>query len=470
MIGPRVVAPLNRRGDRSTAALPPPRGRLSWRRRDVRDSASSERPLSLIRILAALGCLLAAACGERPATTGAAPITLVFKHAKILGPSDPVPGLLRAFEAAHPGVRVRAESLTWSSDEQHQFYVVNLEGGNPGFDVMMLDVIWVPEFARAGWLLDLTPFLGPDPLEPYFPAAVEPSRQDGGIWALPWFMNVGLLYYRKDLLARHGLVPPASYAELVAQVKQIRAAEPGARLDGLLWQGKQYEGMVVNVLEAMWANGTSLLGPAGEVFPDPERAAEALGFLRGLIADGVSPPWTTAADEELTRRAFQDGRAVFLRNWPYAMDLFAQPDSRVRGNVGLAPLPRLAARGPIGAGSSGGAHLGVHRGTRHPAEAAALVRFLTGREAERAMALGAALSPSWPALYEDPALVREHPDFPAILSLSMRARPRPVTPAYLMMSTMLQPQFSAALVGVKSPRQAVADGQRELGHLLESLR
>ena len=83
----------------------------------------------------------------------------MFKHAKILGPSDPVPRLLREFEALHPGVRVRSESLTWNSDEQHQFYVVNLEGGNAGLDVLMLDVIWVPEFAQAGWLLDLTPFL-----------------------------------------------------------------------------------------------------------------------------------------------------------------------------------------------------------------------------------------------------------------------------------------------------------------------
>ena len=83
--------------------------------------------------------LLAGGCGERP--VAGAPVTLVFKHAKILGPADPVPGLLRRFEAEHPGVRVQSEALTWSSDEQHQFYVINLEGGSPPFDVMMLDVM-----------------------------------------------------------------------------------------------------------------------------------------------------------------------------------------------------------------------------------------------------------------------------------------------------------------------------------------
>jgi len=101
------------------------------------------------RIALLVVCVLAiAACGDRAVRDEA--VTLVFKHAKILGPSDPLPRLLREFEARHPGVRVRSESITWNSDEQHQFYAVNLEGGNPGFDVLMLDVVWVPEFGRAG--------------------------------------------------------------------------------------------------------------------------------------------------------------------------------------------------------------------------------------------------------------------------------------------------------------------------------
>ncbi|MGH7367135.1 MAG: extracellular solute-binding protein, partial [Candidatus Rokuibacteriota bacterium] len=252
-----------------------------------------------------LAALFAGGCGER-ADPGA-PVTLVFKHAKILGPADPVPGLLRRFEADHPGVRVQSEALTWSSDEQHQFYVINLEGGSPPFDVMMLDVIWVPEFARAGWILDLTPFVPAASLTAHFPSAIEPAVQDGKLWALPWFMNVGLLYYRADLLARYGLRPPETYYELVDQVRRIRAGERDPRLDGYLWQGKQYEGGMVNVLEALWANGARLLDEAGRLFPEPERARESLAFLRGLIESGVSPAWVTAADEELTRRPFGDG-------------------------------------------------------------------------------------------------------------------------------------------------------------------
>jgi multiple sugar transport system substrate-binding protein len=336
-------------------------------------------------------------------------------------------------------------------------------------DVLMLDVIWVPEFAHAGWLLDLTPFLTPSELTPHFPAAIEPVTRNGRIWALPWFMNVGLLYYRKDLLDKYGLRPPETYAELVRQVRRIKADEQESRLDGFLWQGKQYEGMVVNVLEGLWANGTRVLDESGAIFPEPDRAEEVLAFLRSLVESGVSPPWVTAADEELTRRAFQDGRAIFLRNWPYAMDLFERSGSAVRGRVGIASLPRHA-HGSRGVGSTGGAHLGVYRGSRHPDAAAALVRFLAGEPAERTMAAGAALTPSRMALYHDQSLLRDHPSFPAIYSLAMAARPRPIAPYYLMLSTILQPEFSAVLVGIKTPHEAVAEARHQLAHLLAGLR
>ncbi len=403
-------------------------------------------------------------CGERAPGSG---VTLVLKYARILGPADPFPALLGEFEAAHPGVRIRGEALPWLSDEQHQFYVINLEGRSPGFDVMMLDVIWVPEFARAGWLLDLTSRLPPGELAPYFPSTVEAATFAGRVWALPWNMNVGLLYYRSDLLQKYGLAPPETYAELTEQVHRVRAGERNPKLDGYLFQGKQYEGMVVNVLEAFWASGTRLLAADGRVFPEPERAAGALAFLRHLIETGVSPAWTTAADEELSRRAFGAGHAVFLRNWPYAMDLFEAPDSPVRGKVGIAPLPRHG-RGPRGAGSTGGAHLGVSRRTRHPELAVALARFLTSERAQKQMAL-AALSPTRTALYDDPDLQRRRPSLPQIRTLMLAGQPRPVTPHYLLLSATLQPEFSAALAGLKPARQAIADGRARLDHFLGAL-
>jgi multiple sugar transport system substrate-binding protein len=420
------------------------------------------------RAAALLATVLAAAavatgCEHTPPP---GPARLVFKHARILGPDNPIPDLLREFEARHPGVRVTSEVLPWNADEQHQFYVINMEGGRAGFDVLMMDVIWVPEFARAGWLLDLAPWFPRDEQAAFFPSTIAAATQDGGIWGFPWNMNVGLLYYRADLLARHGFGPPRTWDELAGQVRAIRAAGQEG-LDGYLWQGKQYEGLVVNVLEQLWADGTDLLGPGEVVFPDPARAEAVLAFMRGLLATGISPAWTTAADEELGRRAFGDGRAIFYRGWPYALDLFGMPDSRVRGRVGIAGLPRHR-HGTASPGSTGGSHLGVYRHTPYPEQAVALARFLTAEDAQRRIAR-AALWPTRTRLYTDPAVAGERPGVREIYTLALAGRPRPVTPWYLTLSTTVQPELSAALVGVKSPAASVRDARHQLAFLLGGL-
>ena len=419
-----------------------------------------------MRVALLIALLAVGGCVARPE---GGPVTLVFKYARILGDADPMPELLREFEAVHPGVRIKAEALPWASDDQHQFYVINLEGRSPGFDVMMLDCIWVPEFARAGWLLDLTSRLGPDELAPHFPSAVASATYDGRVWALPWNFNVGLLYYRTDLLTKYGLRPPETFEELVEQVGRIRAGERNPSLDGYVWQGKQYEGLVVNVLESFWADGTGLLAESGAVFPDPARAADALRFLRGLIATGVSPAWTTAADEELSRRAFGDGHAIFLRNWPYAMDLFESQRSAVRGKVAFTAVPGRA-HGSRGVGSTGGAHLGVSRRSRYPELALALARHLSSEKSQRAIAIGAALSPTRQALYSDPAVLRHHPAMERLQALALAGRPRPVTPYYLLLSATVQPEFSAALVGIKRPERAIADAGTRLDYFLQAVR
>ena len=395
-------------------------------------------------IVVVLAALAVAGCAERRADE----VRLVFRHSRMPGERDPLPALLRDFERRHPGIVVAHEPLPWTADVQHQFYVINLEGRSAGFDVLMLDVIWTAEFARAGWLLDVTDRWPAAERGEHFPSMVEAATLGDRLWAVPWVMNVGLLYFRADLLGRQGLAPPTSYAALAEQAAAVMRAAGEPRLAGFLWQGKQYEGLVVNVLEAMWGEGTDLVGRDGRLLPEPARAAEALARRRALLTRGISPPLVTAADEELTRREFGAGRGVFLRNWPYARALFEAGGSPVAGRVGVAALP--------GGGALGGAHLAIHAGTRHPDAAWALVRHLASRDAQRAIADAVGLHPTRPALVDDAAL----------RAIFAGARPRPVTPWYQTLSATLQPELSAAILGLKPAGQALADAERRLAYFL----
>src|SRR5207237_10236729 len=87
------------------------------------------------RALVLVLCVLVAGCAQRP--DAAAAVTLVFKHAKSLGPSDPVPALLREIEGRQPSVHVQAESLSSNSNQHIQSFVTKLDGSRSDCTVLM---------------------------------------------------------------------------------------------------------------------------------------------------------------------------------------------------------------------------------------------------------------------------------------------------------------------------------------------
>ena len=198
--------------------------------------------------LGALAATALAGCGRRePRSSGT---TLVFKHGKLFGDPRALRALIDEFERAHPGVAVREETLPASSDEQHQFYAINLHARSAAFDVLAVDIIWVAGFARAGWLAEL------DAPEGFFAGPMEAVTWQDKVYALPWFVDAGLLYYRTDLVA----TPPRSWPELVDSAQAAMSRSPG--LHGFVWQGKQYEGLVCNALEYLHSNGGAVLAAA----------------------------------------------------------------------------------------------------------------------------------------------------------------------------------------------------------------
>ena len=75
-------------------------------------------------------------------------------------------------------------------------------------------------------------------------------------------------------------------------------------------------------VEFLGAFGGSILDERGRVVVDSDAAQKALTFMRdGIYVDDIVPPAVLTWQEEQTRFAFQNGEAVFMRNWPYAYAL-----------------------------------------------------------------------------------------------------------------------------------------------------
>ncbi len=245
-------------------------------------------------------------------TRPAGPIRLVFKHQPFWGDPKPFRDLLAAFERAHPGVEVVTEPLPNASDVVHQFFLTALEGGSRDFDLFVADVVWIPEFARAGWIADLSSAFPPSMLlGDFLPGAAKAALFQGRSFAIPFYIDVGLLYHRSDLVPH----APRTFDELMQIAERI--AHDHDDIHGYVWQGKQYEGLICNVYEVFWGHGGKTMEGERVLLDTPPMRA-SLGYMRSLITRGASPTHVTSMAEEESRRVFQEGRAAFMRNWPYA--------------------------------------------------------------------------------------------------------------------------------------------------------
>jgi multiple sugar transport system substrate-binding protein len=382
------------------------------------------------------------------------PIVLVFKHGKLSGEGRVLSELLREFEQRHPGVTVREELLPASSDQQHQYYAMNLDGGQAPFDLLGVDTIWVQEFAKAGWIAPVDALLPPSERGQFFRGPVEAATFEEQLYAVPWYIDAGVLYYRRDLLDRHKLAPPQTWTELVRSAKLVLEEEQDADLAGFVWQGKQYEGLVCFALEVLRSNGADLWEG------DQERARVGLQLLRDVVAEHrITPLSMSMADEESTRRIFGDGRALFMRNWPYAWSLLEREGSPVRGKVGVAPLPSFP--GYASAPVLGGWLLAIPQSSPRRAVAGELIRYLTSPDVQRLVALGLGYNPTRRALYFDETLAVARPGLKELYPIFLKARPRPVTPYYLLLSQAVQPEVSALVVGLKTTREALDAVRRQ---------
>ncbi|QSQ12132.1 ABC transporter substrate-binding protein [Myxococcus landrumensis] len=413
-------------------------------------------------VVLGLAVSLGQGCQRSPGGGRGAPgaTRLVLKYQPLWGPPEPFRELLARFERENPGVTLVTEALPNSSDLAHQFFLTALGGGAEDFDVLIADVVWVPEFARAGWIADLSEAFPPEQVRAEFlPGPVEAAVLEGRTYAVPWYLDVGVLYFRTDLVPR----APRTYAELERFALEARAKVPG--LQGFVWQGRQYEGLSCNVYEALWGHGGRALGDGGRVLLDTEAGREALAYLRGLLTSGVSPETVMAFGEEESRRVFQEGRAAFMRNWPYAWGEAQKEGSPIRGKVGMAPLPTV--EGVPGFGALGGYQLAVnaHVSPERKKLAARLIAHLTSHEANLVLAAHYGRNPPRKAVYDDPRLKEQAPFIASLREMVERARSRPATPYYNLIADVLQSEFSAAVAGLRTPKDALQRVQRQVDHL-----
>lgn len=365
------------------------------------------------------------------------------------------------FEQENPNIDLEIVEGPNETNLVEDLYTSAFLLGDSPYDLVYLDIVWVPKFAAAGWLMPVSDRITEDELSKFLQGDVEGGRYNGELYRMPFRSDGGMLYYRTDLLAQSGYEPPETFAELM-QISQALQQQMDVTW-GYVWQGKQYEGlsaMFVEILQgfdAFWVNPDTL-----EVGLDQPEAIQAVEFLVNTIEQGISPPGVTTYAEEETRRLFQNGEVIFLRNWPYVYPLAV--DSDIAGQFAIKPMVHQPANNS--GACQGGWGLGVSNSTKHPDEAWKVIEFFNRRDIQKEFSLANGYAPALKSLYTDPDLVDKYSYFPQMLEVLEQAVLRPPIAQYAQASDILQRYLSAAITQTMTPEKAMNRAAQETRRLL----
>lgn len=431
------------------------------------------RWLSFLTILLALFLVLAA-CGssetssEDTASQGAESsengeaseevVTINYFRGKDV--TNATKELIKRFEELHPNIKVELTELPTDTGKQHDQYVTMFNAESTEVDVFDLDVIWPAEFAQAGYIMPLDRFIANDgiDLSKYNQGAVSAAAYNGQQWAIPKYIETGLLFYRTDIVSEDEV--PKTWDELI-QVASETVGQEGTQY-GYLTQAKQYEGLVTGALEFITSYGGSFFDEEGNVTINSPEAIKGLEKMIEVVNSDFVPDNINTFTETETHTSFIEGQSVFVRNWPYQWGLANDPEqSKIIDKVGVAPLP---AGDDGSAAALGGLMTGISAFTEHPEEAWEFLKFMTGPEGQKILAIHAGVAPTLTELFEDEEILEANPFFAneGFVKGVSAAVSRPVVPNYTEISEVIQIYVSKAISGELTAAEAIQEMEQEL--------
>lgn len=358
----------------------------------------------------------------------------------------------------HPHNKAEIFKAPVSTDAQYSAMMSTAQAqakANAGeVDIYNLNVTFTAEFAAAGYLRPIDEVrLAPGHLDAFVPEVKDTCRYQGSLWALPFNTDAGLLFYRSDLVTggtptAPGEAPRFDWDAILQRRAVTGAGGTTAGPAAYVGQFGPDEGLTVNGMELVWAGG------AGRLVDETENRVV---FQRGVwetwlrkVAEArrngllVPEAFSFPGDEEKSLTNFQEGRALFMRNWPISYRTLDATDPDPQKPKAKVPFKVTQLPGPS---ALGGQNLAIAKQTRQPRAAQALIEFLTRKEAQHALFKEGGFAPTREDVYADAALRQEFPYLKDLREAVRAARVRPRVRHYFEFSQVFRAGVRAALQG-----------------------
>ncbi len=209
-------------------------------------------------------------------------------------------------------------------------------------DLISFDLIFMPDFMKAGFLTDLTATLSADPNQAKVAKAFRDlATYEGKLYGTGFTPDVSILLYNKGLFKQAGLdpeKPPKTIGELQAYATQIKEKVPGAY--GYYFSGSCGGCNIFTQAPMMWGSGATLLPTSGDA-PAMEGPGvkEVLQMLQDMWKAGVVPESAEADTGANFQATFETGVIGMQGSGGFAIASLKANHPEI--DFGIAPLPGI---------------------------------------------------------------------------------------------------------------------------------
>lgn len=377
------------------------------------------------------------------------------------------PTINQMYMEANPNVSVEfIQNPEGGADRVHDRLVTMLAARDGSVDIMLLDVIWPPEFIAAGWLEPLTDSFTPEMQAEYVPAMIDALTYEGDIYGIPTLNDVGHMFYRTDLLEEAGKEAPLYWPDLVDTSLGIMAENPG--MIGFVNTYFPDQQLMCNYLEYLWGKGGEFLDPTGtEIRFESQESIDAIQFMKDMKDEWqILQPGVMTMGLDDGRQIFTQGQAVFHRNWNYVWAMSeTHEESQIRGRVGVTKLPTFEGEDHYTA--LGGWSYTVNPFSQNVEAAVDLAMWMGSPEIQKFRAIESDRTPTHLPTLRDAEVQEVHPVYAEWQAYADTARARPKSPFYTQISDIFQRDLQRALGGDVSIEAAMAAAASEIRPIIQ---
>ena len=365
-----------------------------------------------------------------------------FGHANSNGANEQI---IADFQKEYPWITVELVDLPNDTAQKLSTISTILQAQDDSIDVMVMDGTWTTNFMSAGWLEPLTGRIGDEQLESYVDGAISGCYLGEELYALPFYLNVSALLYRKDLLDKYGFDPAQTWEELIDQCKVITAGE--TNMSGFTAAWKQNESMTCAGLEYVWAFGGDVLDDAGTCIINSEETKEGLRMMKRLIDEGITVDGITGFTSADMRAPFYAGNVVYARDWATGyVGATDEKQSSIADKVGIAPLPGGKDQ-DTNYNCSGGWNMGVSAFSSHKEEAELFVAYACSYDANVTQTSMNGDIPTNLEVLKSDVVLENRPYMADLADMAAKCKNRPSSPYYEEVSAAFQNGVGNYLAG-----------------------